>query len=145
METVVAELKFMKLSPAARIPTRGTRWSAGWDLYALEDVAISASAQVPTPVHTGIAVQFPPGTYGKILSRSGLSFNAGIETCAGVIDADYSGEIIVGLVGKKDYQIVAGQRCAQLIVHYYYCGDAVEVDSFKTNYPAHLGFGSTGL
>lgn len=75
------EILFMKLHTNDTIPTRGTRASAGFDLYALEDTTIVGGAG-NILVHTGIAVKLPPGTYGRIAMRSGLALrqHLGVST-----------------------------------------------------------------
>src|SRR5437588_7089202 len=70
--------------------------AAGHDLYALNDIPIPSKGQVL--VETGIAIGLPKGTYGRLASRSGLATKEGIEVGAGVIDADYTGELRVLLV-----------------------------------------------
>jgi dUTP pyrophosphatase len=85
-------IKFSKLNENAIIPTRGTDDSAGFDLYALEDVLIVGGAG-NFLVPTGIAVELPEGTYGQIYMRSGLALKQHLTVTAGVIDRDYTGPI----------------------------------------------------
>ena len=85
-------IQFKKLHADAIIPTRGTNNSAGFDLYALEDtIVIGGGGNVLVP--TGIAVQLPEGTYGRIAMRSGLAVKQHLSVSAGVIDIDYTGGI----------------------------------------------------
>jgi dUTP pyrophosphatase len=109
-------ITFILASSKARVPERSTLLSAGYDLRAAESCVIRPGEHVA--VKTGIKVQLPVNTYGRIASRSGLSFNNGIEVGAGVIDQDYTSEIMVILYnhGSIDFEVVENNRIAQLIV-----------------------------
>ena len=84
-------IRIKRLSNDAILPTKGSRMAAGHDLYALNDIPIPSKGQAL--VETGIAIGLPKGTYGRLASRSGLASKEGIEVGAGVIDADYTGEL----------------------------------------------------
>jgi len=73
------------------IPTKGSRFAACHDIYALTDGLVPAKG--PTIVETGIAIGFPEGTYGRPAARSGMARKMGIAVGGGVIDADYTGEV----------------------------------------------------
>lgn len=153
--------QFMKLYQDAKFPTKGTPCSAGWDLYAYEDVVWRYS-QLPmtfkgnkvrvVPVRTGIAVQLPPGTYGRLALRSGVSFREGFGAAAGVIDRDYEGEVIVGIIDHPDPEdrervIKKGERVAQIIIERICEEPAQYIEyggKFAYTYGKHEGFGSTG-
>lgn len=140
-----AQILFKKLHENAKIPTRGSVHAAGLDLYALEDGSVTQGEVVK--VKTGVAAYFPKGYYGKIEARSGLAVNYGISCEAGVIDEDYTGEIIVAIsrVKKDYYSFKAGDRIAQLIVQAYSPCMPVEVDEFPAETERGAGgFGSTG-
>jgi dUTP pyrophosphatase len=109
-------LKFIRLHPAAQLPTRGSQCAAGLDLYSIEDVAIPSGKRVA--VRTGLSVSIPSGFYGRIAPRSGLALDYGIDILAGVIDGDYRGEILCILINHSDalVELEAGRRIAQLIV-----------------------------
>ena len=68
------------------MPTKGSRMAAGHDKYALEDGIIPGKGQVL--VRTGIAIELPKGTYGRLAARSGMGSKNGIAVVGGVIDAD---------------------------------------------------------
>lgn len=109
-------LKFIRLYPAAKLPTRGSLHAAGLDLYSIEDVTILAGKRVV--VRTGLSVSIPLGFYGRIAPRSGLALDYGIDVLAGVIDGDYRGEILCILINHGDVlvELEAGRRIAQLVV-----------------------------
>lgn len=137
-------LVFKKLNLAAIIPTRATPFSAGFDLYASVDMVINAGKYTPIP--TGIAVQFPPGIYGQICSRSGNTIKIAATVGAGVIDADYTGELKVCLttLGPDPVLIPAGFKIAQLVPLPYSTAGSVEGEFAADRPGGHVGFGSTG-
>jgi len=104
----------MKLSDKAIIPTKGSRFAAGQDIYALTDGLVPAKGQ--TMVETRIAIGVPEGTYGRLAARSGIASKIGIAVGRGVIDADYTGEVKVILRnhGKGDCVFKAGDRIAHV-------------------------------
>ena len=141
--TLHIRTRFKKLHPDARKPTYGTPHSAGMDLYALEDKVISRTS---TKVRTGIAMEIPEGHYGKIFGRSGLAGRNSVVECAGVIDSDYRGEIIIMLMnfGDEDYLVEAGDRIAQMIIMPYVNTALIEVEHLKDTARGEGGFGHTG-
>lgn len=89
--------------PSARLPTRGSEFAAGYDLYSAEDVILPGSGGRKV-VQTGIRICVPEGTYGRVAPRSGLAVKNGIQTGAGVVDRDYTGLLGVVLFnfGEKE-------------------------------------------
>lgn len=124
---------------------RGHEGDAGIDLIANENVTIPSGRSVA--VHTGISFKIPDGMYGKIESRSGLATGQGIHHIAGVIDSGYRGEIIVGLEnrGRGSYDVLKGDRIAQIIFQKYEALEPVCVETVSTKTErGEAGFGSTG-
>lgn len=109
-------LQVQLLSDKARAPTKGSAFAAGHDLYSARDVVIPARGR--TRVDTDISIAVPAGTYGRVAPRSGLAAKHGIDTMAGVIDADYRGQVgvILANLSETDFEIKVGDRIAQLIV-----------------------------
>jgi dUTP pyrophosphatase len=142
---MTGELKFLRLHPAAKLPTRGSRDAAGLDLYAVEALTLEARGGRAT-VRTGLAVAIPRGFYGRVAPRSGLAVNYGLDVLAGVIDSDYRGEIVCALVnhGRDALTIEAGQRVAQLIVEVIIAPEPVWADALDETARGAGGFGSTG-
>jgi dUTP pyrophosphatase len=138
-------LKFLRLHPAARLPSRGSAGAAGLDLFSVEEVMLEAGGGRAT-VRTGLAVALPRGFYGRIAPRSGLAVRHGLDVLAGVIDSDYRGEIVCALVnhGSESLTLAAGQRVAQLIVEAIITPDAAWVDALDETARGAGGFGSTG-
>jgi len=138
-----------RMHPQARVPTRGSAAAAGYDLYAFDNGQIIKRSR--GCVGTQIKIAMPPGVYGRIASRSGLSFRSGIEVGAGVIDADYQGEIKVILYNHSDQPFTwkRGDRIAQLILEKYSTPPIKEVSSntdlFGVTMRGTDGLGSTGV
>ena len=87
-------------SPKGKVPTKGSALAAGYDLYSAEAATIPAHGQ--GLVSTDISIIVPIGTYGRVAPRSGLAVKHGISTGAGVIDADYRGEVKVVLFNHSE-------------------------------------------
>lgn len=134
------------LSENAKIPTRGSEYAAGMDLYAAEDAVIEAGQT--TMVSTAIAVEIPFGNFGGIFARSGLATKQGLRpaNCVGVIDADYRGPIIVALYNdsKETREVKIGDRIAQLVIIPYTPVSIDIVDELNETERGNGGFGSTG-
>jgi dUTP pyrophosphatase len=122
-------------------------------IYA-EDSIIPASFIDPTGklnigraiVHTGIAIQLPSGTVGKIASRSGLSTKHNIEVGAGWIDNDYRGELVVELknFSSLPYQVKIGERIAQIIILNITDTKMIVSENLDLSDRGEKGFGSSG-
>jgi len=141
-------LNVKKLEAAARLPTRGTKRSAGLDLYAYipEPVTILAGDRAFIP--TGIGIELPPGHEGQIRSRSGLACRHGIVVinAPATIDEDYRGEIQICLLNTSflRYTIEPYDRIAQLVVAPWTWVAVEEVDELAPSERGGRGFGSTG-
>ena len=140
-----ATLSIKRLSDKATIPQRGSEFSAGLDLSSAEDKVIPAGERAL--VKTDLSIACPAGTYARIAPRSGLALKKGIDTGAGVVDADYRGPVGVILFnwGKEDFVIKVGDRIAQLILEQIVLPDVIETDELPETVRGDGGFGSTGV
>jgi dUTP pyrophosphatase len=148
-------LRVKLIHPAAKPPRRITRGSAGFDLYAAENVEIPPTHCEPDGhasvgralVPIGIKIELPQGTVGRIASRSGLSINANIEVGAGWIDSDYRGALMVELknLSSKPYKVSQGDRIAQLVIIPVVDVKIRVVPQLEETARGSSGFGSTGL
>ena len=138
-------LRIQKLSDKAILPTRGSEWSAGLDLYASESKTIAPQGRAV--VATDIAIACPKGTYGRIAPRSGLAVKHGIDVGAGVVDADYRGPVGVVLfnLGDKPFEVKPGDRIAQLVLEQIVMAPIEEVEDLEATERGAGGFGSTGV
>ncbi|EMS18511.1 hypothetical protein NBRC10512_005262 [Rhodotorula toruloides] len=136
-----ASFLVQRLSDSAKVPTRGSASAAGYDLYSAEDKTVPAQGKAL--ISTGLAIAVPEGTYGRVAPRSGLASKHMIDTGAGVIDADYRGEVKVLLFNhaKEDFQ---SDRIAQLILERIVTPEPIEVSSLTETARGAGGFGSTG-
>lgn len=136
-------MKIQLIDSKAQVPSRGSALAAGYDLYSVEHHAFYPGERVA--VRTGIKMEIEPGWYGRIAPRSGLAVRDGIDVMAGVIDADYRGEIIVLLVnlGKFRHAINIGDRIAQIIFEPCWYG-SLEIETLTSSERGCDGFGSTG-
>lgn len=141
-------MKIKLLDPNAKIPTLGSKYAAGYDLYASKACVIENGQTVL--VHTGLAMEIPIGYWGGIYARSGLATKQGLRpaNCVGVIDADYRGEIMVALYNDSDYhrEIAVGDRIAQLVISpVCHATDGFQVvEELPGTDRGAGGFGSTG-
>jgi dUTP pyrophosphatase len=141
-------LQIKKLSEKATIPTPGSEFAAGLDLSSAVDLVIPAGGRAL--VKTDLSIACPAGTYARIAPRSGLALKKGIDTGAGVIDADYRGPVGVILFnwGDEEFKIVVGDRIAQLILEQIVYPDIVEMkegEELPATERGESGFGSTGV
>ena len=141
-------LRIKKLEEGAKIPFRATLHSAGIDLYALLKEPVEIGSHEICQIHTGIACEIPIGFAGFIFARSSLGIKHGVTpaNCVGVIDSDYRGEIIVGLINQLDTPFIVqpGDRIAQLIIMPVMTPDIQEVEELTPTRRGTGGFGSTG-
>lgn len=137
-------MQYVKLHDDARSPRRGSEGAAGFDLAAVEDVVLQVGQRVV--VKTGLAVKVPPGTYGRVAPRSGLAVKHGVDVLAGVVDADYRGEVGVVLVnlGASTVTLEKGDRIAQLIIERIDTNEATAVQTLDGTMRGAGGFGSSG-
>jgi len=136
-------VKVKRIHPAAKLPARGTIQSAGADLSCLEAFTLGPGERKLVP--TGLAVEIPPGWYGRVAPRSGLAANHGVDMLAGVIDSDYRSEVKVLLInfGAEPVSFDAGERIAQLIIERAAVCDYIWADELSDTERGG-GFGSTG-
>ena len=146
-------MKIKKLNDNAILPTLGSPFAAGYDLYSTDTVTINP--QETALIHTGLAIEIPEGFWGGIYARSGLASKKDLAPAnkVGVIDSDYRGEIMVALHnhGKQPQTVIMGDRIAQLVFHQRCSlapnenGDIWEVvTDLSDTTRGEGGFGSTG-
>lgn len=167
----VTHLRYKKLHPDAKFPVKAHDTDLGYDLFALEDTVLYPG--VVTKVRTGIALGFPKGFGGIIKDRSSIATKLEVFTVAGVIDSDYTGEIIIAFfnpgrvkIKSSDYSgydghfpdepvepqieydepllINKGDKIAQLVLIPTITFPMQEVDSLEETQRGSNGFGSTG-
>ena len=128
----VEKVRFKKLSENAVVPSYGTAYSAGADLYSAMQEDVIIAPETTKFIKTGIAIEIPEGLVGLIYARSGMACKKGLAPAnkVGVIDSDYRGEIIVALYNHSDSSVTvaSGDRIAQLVLTPYIKADFEEAD-----------------
>ena len=141
------KVNIKKLNEKAIIPAYGTEFSAGADLYNLDE-CVTIDPRKTVLIHTGIAVEIPVGYCGLIFARSGLATKRGLAPAnkVGVIDCDYRGEVMVALHNHSEVEqtVAKGERIAQLVITPYVVADFEEADELSETVRGEGGFGSTG-
>lgn len=134
----------VKLDDGAIIPTRAHDLDAGYDLFARETQIVPAKESAV--FDTGVHVAIPAGYYGAIKSKSGLNVKHGVTGEGGVIDAGYTGSIVVKLYNHSgfDYKVNKGDKISQLIIQPIITPDIEIVDELDETERGNNGFGSTG-
>ncbi|MBO4950700.1 MAG: dUTP diphosphatase [Clostridia bacterium] len=143
-----AKINFKKLDSRAVMPTYGSEYSAGADLYAVTDEDIIIDSGKTVLIHTYLSMEIPEGYGGFVFARSGLASKKGLAPAnkVGVIDADYRGEIMVALHNhSSESQTVSnGERIAQLVIMPFLAAEFIECDKLSETVRGEGGFGSTG-
>ena len=142
------KVNIKKLNENAILPTYGSEFSAGADLYACMEEPLTIEAGKTRLVHTGIAMEIPEGYVGLIYARSGLATKRGLAPAnkVGVIDSDYRGEIMVALYnqGETAQIIEQGERIAQIVLTPYLRAEFETAEELSDTARGAGGFGSTG-
>ena len=142
------KVRIKKLDENAIIPTYGTDYAAGCDIYALVDDKETIKPGETKLIKTGIAMEVPTGYAALIYARSGLASKKGLAPAnkVGVVDSDYRGEIMVALHNHSDEvrEIENGERIAQIVIAPYIKAIFEEVDNLDETKRGNNGFGSTG-
>jgi len=137
----LSSLPVKRLSPTAKLPNKAYFSDAGFDLFSNETSNLKPVSR--SMIKTGIALAIPNGHVGLIWDKSGLASKSGITVLGGVIDAGYTGEIIVTLFNTSEVsvEITQGQKIAQILIQAIDQVNLVEVSELNRG---EQGFGSTG-
>lgn len=146
MERTKVNIK--KLSEKAIVPTYGSEYAAGADLYACLEAEVTIAPHATVLIPTGIAMELPIGYAGLIYARSGLATKKGLAPAnkVGVVDCDYRGEVKVALHnhGEVAQTVAYGERIAQLVIAPYLTAQFIEQEELSETVRGAGGFGSTG-
>lgn len=142
------QIKIINKSSHA-LPHYETKASAGMDLRANIDEAITLQPLGRTVVKTGLFIELPIGFEAQVRPRSGLAAKKGVTVlnAPGTVDADYRGEIGVILVNlsNEDFIIENGERIAQLVIAKHERAEWIDVKELSETSRGEGGFGSTGV
>lgn len=142
------DVKIKRLRDNATVPTYGTEFAAGADLYAALDEAVTIASGETKLIPTGFAFEIPVGYAGFVYARSGLATKRGLAPAnkVGVIDSDYRGEVMTALHnhGKEAQTVEPGERIAQMVIAPYITANFILSDELDNTVRGEGGFGSTG-
>ncbi|WP_324749990.1 dUTP diphosphatase [Sphingomonas sp. LY54] len=146
MPSIRIELKRLPHGEGLPLPSYATEHAAGLDVVAAEELTLAPGAR--HAVTTGFAIAIPHGYEVQVRPRSGLALKHGI-TCLntpGTIDSDYRGEVKIILANLSDapFEIVRGERIAQLVPAPVQHAHFAEVGELDETARGVGGFGSTG-
>ena len=145
---ITKEIKLKKLNKNAKVPSYGTEYAAGCDLYACIDEKEVLNPGETKLIKTGISIETPVGYAAFIFARSGLASKKGLDPAnkVGVVDSDYRGEIMVALHNHSNEvrQIEPQERIAQMVIMPYLKAEFKEVEELDETIRGENGFGSTG-
>lgn len=137
-----------KLREGAKLPTYGSEFAAGADLYACLEAPVTIRPHETFLVPTGLSMEIPAGWAGMVHARSGMATKRDLAPAnkVGVIDSDYRGEIMVSLHnhGEKPQTVEPGERIAQLVIMPYLAAQFFETEELSGTVRGAGGFGSTG-
>ena len=137
-----------KLRPEAKLPTYGSEFAAGADLYACLEEPVTIRPQETVKIPTGIAMEIPVGYVGLVYGRSGLACKRNLAPAnkVGVVDSDYRGELLVFLHnhGTVPQTVEPGERVAQMVLTPYLTAAFFETEELSETVRGTGGFGSTG-
>lgn len=143
----IQDIKIKLLNENAIIPTYGSEFSAGADLYANIEEKIVINPSETVFIKTGISLEIPTGLVGLVYARSGLGCKKGLAPSnkVGVIDSDYRGEIMVALHNhsNESHEINPNDRIAQIVFTPYIKGNFEVIDNLEDTKRGQGGFGST--
>lgn len=144
-------IKIKRTIPEAIIPTKGSEYAAGYDLYIpkTKEPSIILASNEKINIDSGIALEIPVGYVGLIFIRSslGIKRNIQLQNQCGVIDSDYRGSIILAIknIGLDPQELVRGERIAQLIIIPYLANTSLfEVNELDDTKRGSNGIGSSG-
>lgn len=142
------KVNIKKLNEKAKLPTYGTEYSAGADLYACIDDVVEINPHETKLISTGLSLEVPENYAGLIYARSGLASKKGLAPAnkVGVIDSDYRGEVFVALHNHTNEvrQVEPFERIAQLVITPFLKVEFNETDELNETVRGEGGFGSTG-
>ncbi len=145
---MTADIKVKKLNENAILPTYGSEYAAGADLYACMEQSITIAPHETVMIHTGLAMEIPEGYAGLIYPRSGMASKRHLAPAnkVGVVDPDYRGEFMIALHNhsNEEQTVEPGERIAQLVITPFITAAFKETDQLDETVRGAGGFGSTG-
>lgn len=145
---MTTNIKIKKLNDKAVIPTYGSEYAAGADLYACMDEAVTIAPHTTVMLHTGLAMEIPAGYAGLIYPRSGMASKRHLAPAnkVGVVDPDYRGEFMIAMHNHsgEPQTVEPGERIAQLVITPFITAEFEVADELSDTVRGVGGFGSSG-
>lgn len=142
------KVNIKKIREGAVIPSYGSEFAAGADLYACLEGETEIAPHATVMIPTGLTMEIPEGYAGLIYARSGLASKKGLAPAnkVGVVDSDYRGEIMVALHNHSSIsqKVSGGERIAQMVIAPYIKAVFAEAEELSSTVRGAGGFGSTG-
>lgn len=142
------DINIKRIYDNAKIPTQGSEYAAGYDLYACIDREVGIPPHTAQKISTGLAMEIPNGYFGAIFARSGLASKENLRpsNAVGILDSDYRGEIFVSLHNDSNFTrtITPNERIAQLVLLPCQKISFIQVKELDKTVRGGDGFGSTG-
>ena len=138
------ELQIKKLDESAVVPSYAHDTDAGLDVHTIEAVTIAPGERAL--IHTGIALAIPAGYVALVWDKSGVAVKRGLKTIAGVVDAGYRGEVMIGIhnLGSEEQSFAVGDKIAQLLIQRVEHPNITLVEELDDTARGEGAFGSTG-
>ena len=138
------QIKVKKLTPDMPDLKYAKEGDAGFDVYARERTVLTPGVQVAIP--TGVSIELPTGYVSLVWDKSGLAIKHGLKVLGGVIDAQYRGEYMIGMINLsgKEYVFEKGDKVAQVLIQKFEHVDFEIVNELSTTDRGASGFGSSG-
>ncbi len=148
-DSVVVQIRRLPHAQGLSLPEYMTSGSSGMDVYAALTEPVTIRPGEICVVPTGLCVALPPGYEFQVRPRSGLAIKSGVTVvnAPGTIDADYRGEVKVGLInlGQAPWIVERGQRIAQMVLSRVWTAQWREADELPVTERNQGGFGHTGV
>ena len=144
----IKDIKIKKMYADTKVPTYGTAYAAGADLYAVLTEPVTLAPNDTKVIPTGVCLEIPEGLVGLVYARSGLGCKQGLAPSnkVAVIDSDYRGELMVYLHNHsvQERTVQNGDRIAQIVFTPYVQANFQVVDELNTTDRGAGSFGHTG-
>ena len=142
------KIKVKRVSRTAKLPTHGSEYAAGYDLYADIQEDLTIPPHQTRMIDTGLQFELPEGYFAGVFARSGLASKEGLRpaNCVGVCDSDYRGNYTVAIHNDSNEPrvITPHEKIAQMVVMAYLPLEFEETDELSATVRGAGGFGSTG-
>lgn len=140
-------VKFTRLAPQAKTPTKATSGSGAYDIYSTDELLLAPEGRYA--FGTGLAMEIPDGFVALVCPRSGLAIKNGVTVlnAPGVVDSDYRGEVKAIVINHdlvQPLQVNKGDKIAQLLFVRAEQAEFEEVEALSSTQRGAGGFGSTG-